>query len=275
MISIGTYGFFVQNVSFAISTPLYLFIHLLTSPISKPFTFAHASDSLFVSTYDLAIIPISITLGYIIPSLLTIFPAYSPTASPTHQYLVAFWQAFPLWTILVQWTLKLVCTLILGQDTAAEAEKSPQPAASTTYLYYASKVYTFTLLFCTATHLPAIVLSLLPPHIIPKSMPALAYLAHTSFTSAFIPPLPLGQPIKDLAEGAHVFLLWDMYIGSAAGLLWAVVLYQNASIGKQSMFPNVSLIAKTIIWTVLGGPVAAWTILMWERDQVVKQKIKV
>jgi hypothetical protein len=275
MISIGTYGFFVQNISFAISTPLYLFIHLVTSPISKPFTSAHASSALFVSTYDLAIIPISVTLGYIIPSLLTIFPAYSPIASPTHQYLVAFWQAFPFWTVLVQWTLKLFCTLILGHDTATKTEKSPQTAASTTYLNYAGKVYTFVLVFCMATHLPAVLLSLLPPDIIPKSMPALAYLARTSFSSAFIPQLPLGQPIKDLAEGAHVFLLWDMYIGSTAGLLWAIVLYQNTSMGKQTVASNMPLVVKVMIWTVLGGPVAAWTILMWERDEVVKQKAKV
>jgi hypothetical protein len=275
MTSIGTYGLFVQNYSFAISTPLYLFIHLLTSPASKPFTSADTSNALFVSTYDLAIIPISVTLGYIIPSLLTIFPAYSPIASPTHQYLVAFWQAFPLWTMLVQWTLKLLCILILGQDTATKTEKSPQTTASTTYLNYAGRVYTFVLVFCMATHLPAVLLSLLPLDIIPKSMPALAYLARTSFTSAFIPPLPLGQPVKDLAEGAHVFLLWDMYIGSAAGLLWAIVLYQNAPRRKQTVTSNMSLIVKMIIWTVLGGPVAAWTILMWERDEIVKQKIKV
>ena len=262
-------------MSFAISTPVYLFIHLLTSPISKPFTSAHGSSALFVSTYDLTIIPISVTLGYIIPSLLTIFPACSPTAFPTHQYLVAFWQAFPLWTMLVQWALKLVCTLILGPDTAAKTEKSPQTAASTTYLNYASRVYTFVLVFCMATHLPAVVLSLLPPDIIPKSMPALAYFVRPSFTSTFIPPLPLGQPIKDLADGVHVFLLWDMYIGSAAGLLWAVVLYQNAYREMQPTASNMSLAMKVIIWTVLGGPVTAWTIVMWERDEVVKQKVKV
>jgi hypothetical protein len=254
---------------------LYLFIHLLTSPISKPFTSAYASSALFVSTYDLAIVPISVTLGYIIPSLLIIFPAYLPIASPTHQYLIAFWQAFPLWTMLAQWTLKLACTLILGKDTAAKTEKSPHTAASMTYLIYAGRVYTFVLVFCMATHLPAVVLSLLPADIIPKSIPALAYLARTSFSSAFIPPLPLGKPIKDLADGAHVFLLWDMYIGSVAGILWAMVLYQNVSMGKQNMASNMSLVVKTIAWTALGGPVAAWAILMWERDEVVKQKLKV
>jgi hypothetical protein len=82
-------------------------MHLLTSPTSKPYNSAHASSDLFLSIYDLAIIPISVSLGYVIPSLLIILPANAPIGSPMHQYLVAFWQAFPLWTVLIQWTLKL------------------------------------------------------------------------------------------------------------------------------------------------------------------------
>lgn len=275
MTSIGTYGFFVQNLSFAISTPLYLFIHLLTSPIAKPYTSTHANSDLFVSSYDLVTLPISVTLGYIIPSLLMIFPANAPVASPVHQYLVAFWQAFPLWTVLVQWTLKPLWTLIFGKDMTAKSEKSVQTAASRIYLRNAGRVYTFALALCMVTHLPAVILSLLPPGKVPESMPALAYLARPSFASTFIPPLPLGQPIRNMAEGVHIFLLWDMYIGSGSGILWAAVLYQSASVGKQTISSNLSMIAKSIIWTVLGGPVAAWTILMWERDEVVKQKIKV
>jgi len=275
MISVGTYGFFAQNFSFAISTPLYLFMHLLTSPTAQPYTSAHASSDLFVSTYDLAIIPVSVTLGYLVPSLLMLLPGNAPIASPTHQYLVAFWQAFPLWTLLIQWTLKPICTLLLGQDTDAKTEKSSQTAASRTYLNSASQVYTFVLAFCLTTHLPALILSLLPPGTVPESMPALAYLARPSFASTFIPPLPLGQPIRDMAEGVHIFLLWDMYIGSGSGLLWAIVLYQNAVFGNQGMASNLSLATKAMVWTVLGGPVAAWAILMWERDQVVKQKVKV
>jgi hypothetical protein len=258
-------------MSFAISTPLYLFLHLLTSPTAKPFNSTQASSLLSVSTYDLAIIPVSVTLGYLIPSLLTVFPAFFDVASPGHQYLVAFWQAFPLWTLLVQWVSRLLCVLILGQDTTAK----PQTEASRTYLKYVGRVYTFTLLFCLATNLPAVVLSLLPPDVIPDSMSWLAYLARASFASTFIPPMPLGQPIHDMAEGAHIFLLWDMYIGSAAGLVWAIVLYQTASVGKKSATSNISLLLKTMIWAILGGPVAAWTILMWERDEVANQKLKV
>jgi H+/gluconate symporter-like permease len=224
-----------------------------------------------VSTYDLAIIPVSVTLGYLIPSLLTIFPAPFDVASPGHQYLVAFWQAFPLWTLIVQWVSKLLCSLILGQDST---KKSSEAAASRTYLKYAGRVYTFALIFCVATHLPSIMLSLLPPDVIPDSIPWLPYLARASFTSTFIPPLPLCQPISDVAEGAHIFLLWDIYIGTASGILWAIALYQNVSTGKESTTSNISLFFKAIIWTILGGPAAAWTILMWERDEVVKQKAK-
>lgn len=275
MNSIGTYGLFVQNLSYAICTPLYLFIHLLTSPTTKPSASTLASSVLFVSTYDMAILPVSVTLGYLIPSLLTVFPTFSAVASPGHQYLVAFWQAFPLWTLLVQWALKLLCILIIGKDSTSTTEKMPYSVASRTYLKYASRVYTFSLAFCVATCLPAVVLSLLPPDIVPDTMPGIAYLARTSFTSTFIPPLPLGQPIRNMAEGVHIFLLWDMYIGSVAGLLWAIALYQNVSTRKESAASRSSLILKTMIWTILGGPVAAWTILVWERDKILVEKVKV
>lgn len=272
MIRIIVYGFFAQNASFAITTPLYLFIHLLTAPTILPYSSPDASKDRFVSNYDLAIIPVSVSLGYIIPSLLTIYPV-SQIGSLTHQYTLAFWQAFPLWTVIVQWVLRLLFTLTLVQDNDTKTENISRDDASRTYLKHAGRVYTFVLALCVGTNLPAVLFSLLPNDVITELMPSLAHLVPTSFTSIFIPPLPIGQPVRDLAEGVHIFLLWDVYIGSVAGILWAIILYQDSFKGMEVVTSSVPVMVKTMMWTILGGPVAAWTFLMWKRERIMKMKV--
>jgi hypothetical protein len=80
-----------------------------------------------------------------------------------------------------------------------------------------------------------------------------------------------------------------MYVGSVACILWAVLLYRNATTEKTIVDPNMSLpkytelqnsIAyrmifwKIVMWCAISGPVGAVAILLWERDEIVRQKIK-
>lgn len=53
-------------------------------------------------------------------------------------------------------------------------------------------------------------------------------------------------------------------------LLWGVLLHLNAATGK----PVVGLLGKIGVWTALAGPVGALAALLWERDEVVKEKTK-
>lgn len=292
-VRIGIYGFCVQNFAFAVSTPLFLFIHLLTSPVAKPFPSTHASSVLLVSSYDLAILPFSILLGYVIPSLLMVFPGSSTISSPTHQRYIAFWQAFPLWTMIIQWTGKWMLTRLLGPSNMGSTPKS---SPSGTYLISVRRIYAMALFFCLATALPALFLSIVPPSLISESWPIPAQMAETTLTAVFIPKLPIpGTPIRDLADGVHNFLQWDLYIASAAGLLWAILLHRNASTEKEIADPKVSLpphhepsvggrsknqrlwrrlILKATLWTIIAGPFGAVAVLLWERDAIVKQKVK-
>lgn len=84
-------------------------------------------------------------------------------------------------------------------------------------------------------------------------------------------------------------------MGSAALLLWAMLLYRNATSEKAIVESNTSLpiyrqlflgkraqdgimrrklVWKIGIWNLVGGPVAALAVLLWERDEIVRQKIK-
>jgi hypothetical protein len=217
------------------------------------------------------------------------FPGTSDFGSPTHQYYIAFWQGFPIWTVIIQWVLRRLYILFMGQSNPSNQKSSPV-TPSTTYLVSAGRVYTFVLLICVITTVPVVIISLLPPQYIPTTMPTLSRMAEGTFSSVFIPPLPiLGGPVKDLSEGVHIFLQWDVYIAGFASLLWGMVLYRNASMEKEIVDPKVSLpvrsqlstntkssnfqswpklVLKVTLWTMVAGPFGALAILLWERDAI-------
>jgi hypothetical protein len=183
--------------------------------------------------------------------------------------------------MLVQWIGKWLCTRVLGEENTSATPKS---SPSSNYLRTASRVYVFVLVLAIMTTVPSITLALLPPEVFPASMTEIAEL---TFVSVFVPKPPvIGNRVVDLAEGVRNFLLWDVYIGSAASLLWGVVLYRNAfveedTVGKHSDQARTAstvswktLITKIGFWTMIAGPLGALAVLLWERDTIVKRKVK-
>jgi hypothetical protein len=198
-----------------------------------------------------------------------------------------------------------------------KGNRTPAPRA-THYLSNAGYVYRLVLGLCMITHMPILVFTLLPskffqlsvittssmPDELVSSLPEprfLATLLQPSFTSVYIPYLPLpNHQVSSLAEGIHVFLIWDLFLGSVAFLLWAVLLYRNATTEKAIVDPTTTLpiyrdlltgekergewnggkmlrrklCMKICVWWVVSGPVGALTMLLWDRDAIVRQKIK-
>jgi hypothetical protein len=294
--SIGTAGFILQNISFTITTPLWLLLHLLTSPVSKPFPGTHANSVLLISTWDLRILPFSIILGYIVPSILMALPSPDLVTPETHQRLIAFWQPFPIWTVLIHQSLKQTLTYAAKKLASKENKSRDKTPLGTSYLSNAKPVYRFVLALCNLTYIPVLLITLLPTSIVPISLTYLSALSHENLASVFIPSPPLlTHRITSLSEGVHNFLIWDLYVGSAALLLWAVLLYRNATTEKAIVDPNTSLpiyrelllekrgqdgmlrrklVWKIGIWGLVGGPIGALAVLLWERDEIVRQKIK-
>ncbi|KAI9646146.1 hypothetical protein NHQ30_005586 [Ciborinia camelliae] len=295
---IGTVGVIFQNISYAVTVPLYLFIHLLTSPVAKPFPGTYANSVLLISPIDLKILPLSIILAYIVPSILMGLDVPSIVSGYTHQKLIALWQPFPIWTILIQWTLRSLFQFI-GSKTASKGSKQPLAPQGASYLNNAKHVYRFLLAFCILTHLPILLISLIPASAISDILPKLAPYASLNFFDIYIPyfPFPLSHRVSNLASGSHTFLQWDLATGSTALLLWAILLYRNATTEKAIVDPNTSLpsyqiremlagegnkasalrrklLVKIGVWTLLAGPIGAVIVLLWERDEIVRQKIK-
>jgi hypothetical protein len=290
--SVGTVGIIFQNISFTITVPIWLVLHILTSPVAKPFPGSHANSVLLVSTLDLKILPISIILGYLIPTVLMVLPSPSITSPFEHQRYIALWQPFPVWCIVIQMSIRYIVSTVAGKTSNKDG---PQTALGISYLNSAKGVYRFILALCMITHLPVLLLAILPSTVFPELSPHLQSLSTHSFSSVYLPYFPtLTHQVPSFAAGVHTFLQWDMYIGGTAMLLWGILLYRNAVEEKSALDPNTSLpsyrgleggkgkgvgvwgklLVKIAIWTLLAGPSSALVVLLWERDRIVKRKTK-
>ncbi|KAG0652379.1 Citreoviridin biosynthesis D [Hyphodiscus hymeniophilus] len=270
---VGTFGFILQNITFTVTLPIWLFIHLLTSPVAKPPLGSHASSALLISTLDLKILPLTLLLGYIVPSILMALPTPSVTSPIEHQKYIALWQPFPVWCVIIQTLLKYV----IGTVASGNAEKGKhQSTLGASYLNSAKGVYSFITTLCVITHLPVLLLSVLPSSVSQNSSPTLQKLAVESFSSVYLPYFPsLAHKVPSFAAGVHTFLQWDLYIGSTAMLIWGILLNRSAKEAFRGEAGWGGLVVKVVTWLLLAGPCGALAVLLWERDAIVNQKTNV
>jgi hypothetical protein len=267
--SVGTFGFILQNITFVVTVPWWLFLHILTSPVASAFPGSHSSGVLFISKLDLAILPLAVTLGFIVPSVLMALPAPSVVSLIEHQQYIALWQPFPVWCIVFHMSIRYVCNMVVGSKE--NTSSGPQTALGTSYLNSSKHVYRFIIGICLITHLPALAITLLPPSAFSDATPSLQNLSKADFASVYLPYFPtLTHQVPSFAGGVHAFLQWDMYIGATAMLLWEVLLHRNAATEKTTL----DLLGKIGFWTLLVGPLGALVVVLWERDEIVRQKTK-
>jgi hypothetical protein len=291
----------MQTTGFAFTTPLYLIIHLLTSPTAKPFQSKHSSSTIQMSTSDLAVLPLSITLGYIFPSILMMLPSPSMITPEMGQNLIAIWQFFPIYTVITQYVLSRAHSMLFSYSrTATTNTPYATTSLSTSYLISAGRVYTFLMTFGVLTHLPPLLMTLCPTEFVYSVSPRLAsYIASsdTRFSSVYVPHAPLPSwRSSSLADAIHTFLWWDTYVSGFATVTWAIVLVLSASFEQGRNSPETwrslhghstrsrgaigkvwfGFLVKIVGWTVIAGPFGAVTMLLWERDATagVKEKVR-
>lgn len=266
--SLVIFGLILQNITFAATIPIYLFIHLLTSPVASLFPGKHASSVLLVSSADLEILPFSMILGYIVPSVLMALPAPSIVSPTLHQQFIALWQPFPLWTAIIQFSAKIIYPVFAKSNNQADS-------LGKSYLSAAKYTYGFVLVFCIITHLPVLAITALPPSTFENSAAELIRLSQSDLYGVYVPHLPvLGLKFSSLAEGVQNFLVWDLYVGLTAVLLWTTLMYRNATVATANWLSWPKLVFKIIAWSLVSGPMGAAAILLWERDAIVSQKVK-
>ncbi len=266
--SVGIWGLIMQNIAFAVTIPWYLTLHLLTSPTTLESTSkspnASAATSLLAHPAELRILPFSILLGLIVPSILMCLPAPNVVTFPQQQMLILIWQAFPLWVSLWQFILSIMSSAI-GFETSSHRSAADRKAG---VLRTLRPTYLFAFTFSSASHVATLTLSitsLLCPAVFASGYPSLFHPIQI-----FVPLSPFSTAkVSSIGEGSLSFLQYDLIIGSAASILWALVLNRNAHKETIGLEGWASLLAKTLGLTVFAGPGSAMVWLMWARDEHV------
>jgi len=240
-------GIFIQLFALTCVTPLYLFLTLITSPVtsSQP-----PKESLLISSNHLAMLPLTIFLSYLIPtiSMGLDFPQYTDLL--THQRLIALWQIFPALTTSIHYILtSLVHT---KQRTQQTSEK---------YILDSHRLRQYILVLSVSTYI----------------LPITSSLRHHAFMKSFMPfslEHSSTTPVLDLATGVKNFLQWDIYIASLTIFIWSFYLYWETRRQNEWRVRGVKLTAwwQLLLVLMFGGPISVAVILLDERERMVLVK---
>lgn len=254
------FGLGVAIVGYACVAPLWFAAHLWISP-----TVVDPKDhQLMVDIpVKLALAPISILLGFGLPSLLMCLPAPTVVSFETKQAWTGIQQGWPIWIGLTHF---LLTTLVLTVEQRASVLTESDKRTKT--IKYLRQAYAFAVMSSAGSHLAAISLSLLA-----YAFPVLfssTYLPQLQPDRIFIPVVPFGQPeVKVLADGALWFLQWDIVVGVAASLLWALTLRIAAKREHATLVGTIVGVVKVAIITAILGPCGTAAVAVWGRDELV------
>lgn len=256
-------GAIFQNISYTVTVPIYLVIHLLTSPTARPSP--SSKDTQPTTSLEASLIPLAAVISFVIPTVLMSLPSPTLVSPTTHYTWLVIWQFFPVIQTTVQWAL----TNFVSRNSITTSTYKPKTAMTST------AVYRFVMLICVATHLALLEVTLTPAEFVPKELPVIrTVLEQATFSKTFIPVGFSSAPTLDqsvagvsssnMAAMVRYLLQWDAYGASVAILLWAVYLRRVAGDG----ISWAAISGKVLFWTAVGGLVAPAAILLWERDEV-------
>ncbi|OBT76673.1 hypothetical protein VF21_03918 [Pseudogymnoascus sp. 05NY08] len=244
-------------IPFGFVQPVHNLIHVLFSSLGRAKGKVDA-NAISVNARRMVLLPVSLTLGYIIPSFVICLPSPEVVSHHSHQGLLIAWQFFAIWTAISQFVLTIlvpdnIINWLLG------AGESPQRKAATALRY----TYNFVLVVTGLTH--SLILVVVLCHAFIQS--------YSSATVDQLHPLLVFQPISPFSNekleaferGILSLLQYDTYFAGASSLIWALYLYSCAK--PDTTF--LGLVGKASIFTVLFGPCGAALAVMKETDEAV------
>ncbi|KAI0396889.1 hypothetical protein F5Y17DRAFT_417241 [Xylariaceae sp. FL0594] len=274
---IGTVGLLFQNLTWTVVIPLYLALHLVTSPVARigRGDGEKARRSLFVYLWDMALIPMSVTIAFVAPAILMSMPNLFHQTAATHYKWIAAWQPFPAVNVMALGFLHYACYYLLGSLSPTDEEGRPTTPGRA-YMVAVRGVYEFALTLCAVTHVPLLLLCVMPEpgreflrHAFPSYAPIFDSLSLRTFVPRHWSDAPRVDPSAyapgDLAPLAMHVLHYDFYVGTATLLAWAAYLRQT-TVKDASLS---SLLRKMAFWLLATGPAGATIALAWDRDEVV------
>lgn len=254
------FGLGVAIIGYACVAPLWFALHLWLSP-----TVVDPQDYQLIVDVPvrLALAPVSILLGFGVPSLLMCLPAPNILSFEAKQTWTGIQQG---WSIWIGITHLILTSFATSRDARAAAlTESDKRSKSINYLRQA---YAFSIVSSAGSHLAAWSLSLLA-----YAFPVLfspTYLPQLQPARIFVPVLPFGQhEVKVLADGALWFLQWDILVGVAATLIWGLTL--RVAVNHEQATPRQLVMGAfgTAITTLILGPCGSAAVALWSRDELV------
>ncbi len=243
--------------------PLYLIIHLATSPTVS----SRVAKNYAVDVPNLLSVPISLIIGFVLPSVLLSLPAPSVLSFDQKQTYIAYWQMFPIWFEILQQLFSFVLAKLL--QTTLKSSTSPQKQSRRTMEALRS-VYIFALAIAGVTHVTAVMLSmtsmlfpaLFAPQFRGELNPSNVFLTQSFFAS---------KSISSIGAGALQLLQYDDMVGSIALQLWAVALYLNSNsrTSKVDSWTAIKVVSAFVASTVLFGSCGCAVCFIWARDELV------
>lgn len=252
--SIGIWGVFVQNASYAFVMPIWCIIYLSTSRMVSS---RRVSDFL-VDVPNLVGIAVSISLGYVLPSILMSLPAPSIIDHDLKQWFMTFWQFFPVWVSVVQG----VVPYLLPRLGEASGGPKIRMLRSMRILYAGllviagiGQVSTMALL-ATSNFFPG----LFAPEFVGVFSP------FAVFVPAAISP---STKMPSIGAGALLLLQYDQIIGSTSMALWSTVLLIH-TFRNGATHQSIALIfVGGVVLMALTGPLGYATACIWARDELI------
>jgi len=179
-----------------------------------------------------------------------------------HQDFVAFWQLYPLWILV----LKFLIDKITGATSYGDVRSRDSSPLHGWQLLAA--VYTFGIYLSSVTHIATFTLALAARYL--PSLFAGSLAQQFSLSAVFVPPNFLyPSQVESIAQGMHVFLQYDDYVGSSAMLIWASFLTLDMAQSPSSPILVIEMFVKVIAKVLLYGPGATVLILMMEKDRLL------
>lgn len=241
----------------AVAGPWYAILYLSRSPFGSGSAFLRRGQGFLTPPSATMLLPVSLTLGYILPAVLMALPSPLTVSNGFQQMAVVAWNLFPVILSLVQTTL-VTSSSMLGLVREVE---TPSPEQ---YLSAVRIAYICGLIVGSALHIAVVSLS--------ATTVLFPFLYRAEYVQALTPralilPRTSWTPVASFGEGVRSFLLWDQVFTYATMLSLAILqLFRVAPrLVKRVGILRLALIVLGTI--VVAGPGSACILLYWAGDE--------
>ena len=256
------FGLAVAIIGYACVAPLWFAYHLaFSSTVVDPNQFQLSIDSPLQTT----LAPLSIMLGFGLPSLIMTLPAPAVLSFQTKQAWTGIQNGWPLWITLAQIGLTTAVSIFSSSSyISTEAQKKTETTKSL------RRAYIFGILCSSGAHLTFCAFSLLAY--------AFPVLFAAPYNQQFLPsnlfPVNPFAPLQaqTLADGALWFLQWDTIVGVASTAVWGLTVRIMAGHEEATIGQWISGLVQEAIVALAIGPCGAAVVAIWSRDEMVNAR---